>query len=71
MLLHLIGEVIFQLFGALKVFSVGRVVDAAVGEDSIHVGFEEMSCHVVSKMRTISRFVEFWLEGIILTKKRF
>lgn len=49
MLLHLVSEISLQLFSALKVFGVGGVVDATVGEDSVHVGFEEMSSYVISK----------------------
>lgn len=51
MFLHLIIKVILELFGTLKILSVGRVVQAAVGEDSIHIGFEEVSGDVVSKMK--------------------
>lgn len=51
MFLHLVIKVILKLFGTLKILSVGRVVQAAVGEDSIHIGFEEVSGDVVSKMK--------------------
>lgn len=51
MLLHLVSEISFQLFSALEVFGVGGVVDAAVCEDSVHVGFEEMSSHVISRKK--------------------
>lgn len=51
MLLHFIVEINFQLLSATEIFRVGRVVQAAVGEDSVHVGFEEVSGDVVAKMK--------------------
>lgn len=51
--LHFIVEVDFQLLGALKIFRVGRVVKTAVGEDSVHVSFEEMSGDVIPKMQIL------------------
>jgi hypothetical protein len=51
MFLHLIVEVLLELFGTLKVFGVGRIVQATVGEDSLHVRLEKVLRHVISKRK--------------------
>lgn len=51
MFLHFIVEKDEKLLGALVVFSLRRIVDPTIGEDPIHVSFEEMLCYVISKMR--------------------
>lgn len=50
MFLHFIIEERFKLLSALEVFGIGRVVDSAVSENSVHVSFKEMLCYVVSKI---------------------
>lgn len=47
---HFILEEHFELAGELVVIGVGRVVNFAVGENPVHVSFEQMLRHVVSKM---------------------
>lgn len=57
MFLHFIVEVDFQLFRTFVVFGFGRIVNATVCEDSVHVSFEEMSSHVVSKTISFKKYL--------------